>query len=225
MKTPLYFLFLSLFLLSSCIEIIDDVSLNTDGSGTLKYTINLSESKVKINSVLALDSIDGRRVPSIDEIKSRVNRFKEVLSSKSGISNVSIEANYTDYFFRLTCDFASLSQLQAALSETIKQESEEKNLTELDHKWLSWDGSRFVRSVPDFTLNRTKQLSAEDLEKLKEGSYTCISRFARVVERFDNSSAILSKNKMAVMVKTNAYSLTQNPTLLENTIYLSGAKN
>jgi hypothetical protein len=225
MKTPLYFLFLSLFLLSSCIEIIDDVSLNTDGSGTLKYTINLSESKVKINSVLALDSIDGRRVPSIDEIKSRVNRFKEVLSSKSGISNVSIEANYTDYFFRLTCDFASLSQLQAALSETIKQESEEKNLTELDHKWLSWDGSRFVRSVPDFTLNRTKQLSAEDLEKLKEGSYTCISRFARVVERFDNSSAVLSKNKMAVMVKTNAYSLTQNPTLLENTIYLSGAKN
>jgi hypothetical protein len=180
---------------------------------------------VKINSVLALDSIDGRRVPSIDEIKSRVNRFKEVLSSKSGISNVSIEANYTDYFFRLTCDFASLSQLQAALSETIKQESEEKNLTELDHKWLSWDGSRFVRSVPDFTLNRTKQLSAEDLEKLKEGSYTCISRFARVVERFDNSSAVLSKNKMAVMVKTNAYSLTQNPTLLENTIYLSGAKN
>jgi hypothetical protein len=225
MKTPLYFLFLSLFFLSSCIEIIDDISLNTDGSGTLKYTINLSESKVKINSVLALDSIDGRRVPSIDEIKSRVNRFKEVLSSKSGISNVSIEANYTDYFFRLTCDFASLSQLQAALSETIKQESEEKNLTELDHKWLSMDGSRFVRSVPDFTLNRTKQLSAEDLEKLKEGSYTCISRFARVVERFDNSSAVLSKNKMAVMVKTNAYSLTQNPTLLENTIYLSGAKN
>jgi hypothetical protein len=148
-----------------------------------------------------------------------------VLSSKSGISNVSIEANYTDYFFRLTCDFASLSELQAALSETIKQESEEKNLAELDHKWLSWDGSKFVRSVPDFTLNRTKQLSAEDLEKLKEGSYTCISRFARTVDRFDNSSAVLSKNKMAVMVKTNAYSLTQNPSLLENTIYLSGAKN
>jgi hypothetical protein len=225
MKTPLYFLFLSLFFLTSCIEIIDDVSLNADGSGTLKYTINLSESKVKINSVLALDSIDGRKVPSLDEIKSRVNRFKEVLSSKSGISNVSIEANYTDYFFRLTCDFASLSELQAALSETIKQESEEKTLAELDHKWLSWDGSKFVRSVPDFTLNRTKQLSAEDLEKLKEGSYTCISRFARTVDRFDNSSAVLSKNKMAVMVKTNAYSLTQNPSLLENTIYLSGAKN
>jgi len=225
MKTPLYFLFLGLFFLTSCIEIIDDVSLNADGSGTLKYTINLSESKVKINSVLALDSIDGRKVPSLDEIKSRVNRVKEVLSSKSGISNVSIEANYTDYFFRLTCDFASLSELQAALSETIKQESEEKNLAELDHKWLSWDGSKFVRSVPDFTLNRTKQLSAEDLEKLKEGSYTCISRFARTVDRFDNSSAVLSKNKMAVMVKTNAYSLTQNPSLLENTIYLSGAKN
>ena len=52
---------LLLFLLSSCIEIIDDISMNNDGSGTFKYSINLSQSKVKVNSYLALDSINGEK--------------------------------------------------------------------------------------------------------------------------------------------------------------------
>jgi hypothetical protein len=226
MKVHFYFLLVAFsFSLHSCIEIIDDVSLNSDGSGTLKYTINLSASKVKINSILALDSLDGRRIPSMDEIKSRVARFQASLEAKPGISNVSIESNYTDFFFRLTCDFQSLDQLQNALSETIKEESEEKNIPELDHKWLSWDGNKLTRSIPEITLQKTKSLKQEDLELLKQGNYTCISRFSRLVDRFDNSQAVLSKNKMAVMVKTNAYSLTQNPNLLENTIYLLPGRN
>ena len=59
------FIFLVLFGLSSCIEIIDDLSLKSDGSGTFKYSVNLSSSKIKVNSILALDSIDGKKVPSM----------------------------------------------------------------------------------------------------------------------------------------------------------------
>jgi hypothetical protein len=49
---------LILFSFTSCIEIIDDVTVKNDGSGSMKYTINLSASKVKINTILALDSLD-----------------------------------------------------------------------------------------------------------------------------------------------------------------------
>ena len=35
-------LILSLFCLTSCIELLDDVTLNSDGSGKFKYLINLS---------------------------------------------------------------------------------------------------------------------------------------------------------------------------------------
>ena len=74
-----------LFSFNSCIEIIDDISIKNDGSGTLKYTVNLSSSKIKINSILALDSLEGKKVPSLSEIQElklkRVtsNPIKEVI--------------------------------------------------------------------------------------------------------------------------------------------------
>ena len=44
-----YLLLFFLFgLVASCIEISDDLTLNNDGSGTLRYKINLSASKVKV---------------------------------------------------------------------------------------------------------------------------------------------------------------------------------
>lgn len=218
-------LFFSFFGLTSCIEIIDDISLNNDGSGTLKYTINLSSSKVKINSILALDSLDGKKVPSIPEIEERIASFKKKLSAKTGISNVMIESNFTDYIFKLQCDFTSLTTLQNALKDVIEEESKEKNIPELEHNWLSWDGTKMTRSIPEITVKKTKELKTEDIELMKQGNYTSITRFERPVEKFDNSAAVLSKNKMAVMIKTNPYALTQNSNILENIIYLSPFKN
>lgn len=217
--------FLSFFGLTSCIEIIDDITLKNDGSGTLKYTINLSESKVKINSILALDSLDGKKVPSIPEMEERIASFKKKLSAKTGISNVTIESNFTNYIFKLQCDFTNVVALQNALKDVIEEESKEKNIPELDQNWLSWDGSKMTRSIPEITVKKTKEIKAEDIELMKQGNYTSITRFERAVEKFDNAAAVLSKNKMAVMIKTNPYALTQNSNILENSIYLSPIKN
>jgi hypothetical protein len=225
MKILSYLLFLTTFLgLSSCIEIIDDVSLNNDGSGTLKYTINLSASKVKINSVLALDSLDGRRVPTKDEISDRMNVVQKKLDAKTGISNVTIESNFSDYIFKLQCDFTSIEVLQNAIKDVIKEETQEKNIKELEHNWMTWDGIKLERSIPDITIERTKALKPEDAELLKQGNYTSITRFQRTVDKFDNTNAILSKNRLAVMIKTNPYLLIQDYNLLENTIYLTPLK-
>ena len=90
------------FLSTSCIEIIDDLLIHDDGSGILKYTLNLSSSKVKVNSYLALDSVQGQRVPKIPEIKEKVAAFKKHLSSQKGITNVIIEENYTDFIFKFS---------------------------------------------------------------------------------------------------------------------------
>ena len=211
--------------LSSCIDIIDDVSINNDGSGTLKYTVNLSSSKIKINSILALDSLEGQKVPTIEEIKEKIASFQKKLESKPGISNVVMESNFTTYFFRIQCDFTNVVALQTALKEVIQEEIKDKNISELEQIWLSWDGQKLTRSIPDITLKKTKEFKAEDIELMKQGKYTSISRFERQVEKFDNTAAALSTNKMAVMIKTNPYALTQNSDILENIIYLSPIKN
>ncbi len=209
------------FLLTGCIEIIDDLTIHNDGSGTLKYNLNLSSSKVKVNSILALDSLDGKKVPSLDEIKSKVQQFIKILDAQNGISNVKVEENYNDYILKFQCDFASVGHLQDAIRNTILQITKEKNYPEMDHQWLVWDGNKLSRSIPNFTKFKMKELKDSDIELLKKGIYTSITRFDRMVDRCENQSAVVSKNKMAVMVKTDTYSLKLNQNILENNIFLS----
>jgi hypothetical protein len=214
-----------LLTLSSCIEIIDDLSIKSDGSGTLKYTVNLSSSKVKVNTILALDSIDGKKVPSITDVKQKIDQFIKTLDAQNGISNVKVDANYTDFIFKFQCDFTNVTLLQDGLKQSIVILSKEKSIPELEHNWLSWDGNKLVRSIPEITGKKIKEIEQSDIELLKKGSYTSITRFDKAVERFENQSAQLSKSKLAVMVKTDTYRLKENQEILENTIYLTTSKN
>lgn len=210
--------------LGSCVEIIDDLIIKSDGSGTFKYTINLSSSKVKINSILALDSLDGKKVPSIAEIQEKVKFYKEKLEKKEGISNVKIDANYIDFIFKFQCEFANIQTLQKSIKEIIREENADWVNKDADHNWLVWDGNKLIRTIPTLPNSAKGRIKKEDTEALQKGSYISITRFDRPIERFENTQAQMSANKMAVMIKTNPYSLSQNTELLENTIYLSGIK-
>ena len=215
---------LVIFSLGSCVEIIDDLSIKSDGSGTFKYTINLSSSKVKINSILALDSLDGKKVPSIAEIQEKVKFYKEKLGAKEGISNVKVDANYTEFIFKFQCDFTNIQILQKSIKEIIREENTDWVNKDSDHNWLVWDGNKLTRTIPKLPASAQEKIKKEDTEALQKGSYISITRFDRPIEKFENTQAQMSANKMAVMIKTNPYSLSQNTELLENTIYLSGIK-
>ncbi|MEY3844093.1 MAG: hypothetical protein RL293_515 [Bacteroidota bacterium] len=186
--------------------------MHNDGSGTLRYKVNLSASKVKVNSILALDSLDGKKVPSIQEISAKVGEFAKILDSQPGISNVLIEENYT-------------MSLQAGLANAIEAVSKDKLGPEADEIWITWDGNKLKRSIPAFARAKVKAFKSNDIDLLKDGTYTSITRFDRPIEKFDNSLGTMSKSKTAVMVKSSAYSIKENQDLLENTIYLISTKN
>ena len=137
MKAFFYLTFgILLFGLSGCIEIIDDLTLNEDGSGTFKYNVNLSASKAKVNSILALDSVDGRKVPSLDEIKNRIESISQKLREQPGITHVEVDSNFDDYIIKISCDFNSLNALQVAIKNIVKEETKKTELNELDHQWV-----------------------------------------------------------------------------------------
>lgn len=221
----LIILVLPLLSLTSCIEIFDDLTIHNDGSGTFKYNVNLSSSKLKINSILALDSLNGIKVPSIEEIKSEIARVKSKFEIKPGISNVVIESNFTDFIFKIKCDFTNVNYLQNAIKEVVTEENLIKNADNLSHNWISWEGQKLTRDIPDLSFKKSKELTVNEIDLLTQGKYTSITRFDRTIEKFDNSTAKLSASKMAIMLQTNTYSLLQNAKLLENTIYLSPLKN
>lgn len=218
-----WFIFCFIFLgltLSGCVEIIDDLTINLDGSGTFKYSINLSSSKVKVNSILALDSLDGKPIPSKDEIKQKVSDFKLKLEQKEGISNVFIDEDYTNYIFKINCDFSSLEMLQSGIKKTINEMSKSSKSELDDFQWATLKNDVLTRSIPETIIEQAKKIKAEDLELLKQGTYTSITRFEKEVLKFDNENALLAKNKKAVMLRINAHDLLGSSSLIENKISL-----
>lgn len=206
--------------LSSCIEIIDDLSINADGSGSLQYIVNLSSSKVKINSILALDSLDGKKVPELDDIKNKFNEIVTSLKTKEGIEKVEFTPNYDDFIIKLKIDFASIPQLQNAVRSIIKEENESE-IEGLEQNWLTYDSLVFNRSVPPIFIEKSKTINLKDRELLNEGTYTSITRFDKIVNRCERADSKISANRKNVMIRANVLSLTKNPDLLDNTIYLS----
>lgn len=213
-----------LFSMTSCIDIFDDLTIHNDGTGTYKYTVNLSASKLKINSILALDSLDGKKVPSIQDIKSEINRIKTTFEEKEGISNVAIESDYENFLFKIQCDFENVEALESAILSIIKTENLVKNLEYLAEGWFKFDANTFTRSIPSIYIEKSKELNPTEIQLLTEGKYRSITRFDREIEKFENQNGKLNPTKTAIALQTNIYSLINNSKLLENTIYLSPLK-
>jgi hypothetical protein len=217
----IYFLYLFCFLIfQSCIEIIDDLTIHNDGSGKHKYAINLSSSRIKVNSILALDSLNGKKVPSISEIKEKIAQFKQTLSMQKGISSVEISENYVDFIFKFECDFTNLTLFQDGMKKTFAVIFNDKSISEMEFLWISFDSKTLKRSVPSIALDTFNKIGENDLELLKTGIYTSITRFDKIVNEFTNPLSKLSKDKKSLMLKTNTYSLKNKHSLLDNTINL-----
>ena len=210
---------------SSCLEILDDISFNIDGSGTFKYTVNLSSSQVKLNSILALDSIDGKKVPSINEIQEKIEVFTELLSAQEGISNVYIDTNYQQFIFKIQCDFSNVIDLQRGFESSLKETLTQLENEEIAYDWITWDGQVMVRKVPDLDRWSLPSIKTEDSELLKKGYYTSITRFENKVNYFENPAAKLSKNERAVMLRKSAFEVFNDHKVMDNIIHVDSTRN
>ncbi len=218
MKQVIPFL-LIFFAVSSCIEILDDITFNTDGSGTFRYTLNLSSSQVKINSILALDSLDGKKVPSLSDIQDRFVFFSEYLAAQEGISNVQIDTNYSKYIFKVKCDFTNVSSLQSGFQNSLQATFKQLENEEMSYKWITWNGNVMTRKVPDIDKMSLPSFKSEDSDLLKKGNYTSITRFENKIDSCNNSDAILSKNQKAVMLRKSVFDVINHHQVMDNIIY------
>jgi hypothetical protein len=221
MKKLFVFLFASALMLSSCIEIIDDLSMNLDGSGTFKYAINLSSSKVKVNSILALDSFNGKSVPKIEEIEAKINRFRELLKNEKGIKSVQTEFSKVDFIAKICVDFSSLDDLQTGIKSVLIQLDPTIKTPVEDEAWIAWDNKSLQRMIPKFVEDRIKAETRSDQELLRTGIYTCISRLPKTIQNSSNPACKLNPSKTAAMLRVNTWDLKLYPSLLEHTLTLS----
>jgi hypothetical protein len=85
---------------------------------------------------------------------------------------------------------------------------------------LQFDGNNLARSVPEITLKKVNEIKIEDRKLLHDGTYTSITRFESDILNAENPLSKFSKNKKAVMIRTDPQSLIENPALLDNKIHI-----
>ena len=145
------------------------------------------------------------------------------LSEEEGISNVHIDTNYTQFIFKIQCDFSNVSNLQRGIENAIQSITTDLIKENLSYDWITYDGRVMIRKVPNFESWSLPKIKTEDFELLKKELYFDYS-FENLVNSFDNTDAKLSKNEHAVMLRKSPFEVFNNQTEMDNIIYVDSTK-
>ena len=179
--------------MSACFEIMEEVTVNKDGSGKYVSTIDATKMSEQMQMLAAFDTT-GEMIPklkySLDSTFSvSLGKYKTV----KGISNVKIDTS-TPYIYKVTMDFKDVVALNEAINLDKKSE-EMKNL-------YAWKKGKLTRK--DFALNLDEMKMEDESQKemaksMLEGmKYTIIFNFPGKVKSISNKEAKLSDDKKTV---------------------------
>lgn len=210
-----------LFCLSSCFEVVEEINSKADGSGEMITTLNLSQSKSKIASVMLLDSINGYKIPNKQELLHKLDEAVVTLKSVRGISAVRYTADFNNYIITLRFSFdnaASLNRISQIIFNKLKLNASGSSFYSFDEKTKTF--SRNYQYLPE-AGKAFQKLKTEDRAVFKDATYTSIYRFADPVVRQSNKLAKLSASKKAVMLRTGMLNLVNGKVNITNHIQLS----
>lgn len=204
-------------LLVGCFDFVEEVDLKKDGSGAVKYKLNLSQSKTKLSSIMLMDSIRGYAVPSREKIHQKLEDLKSELAGQKGLHNVRTSENWADFIFKIEFDFDSIGAINAGLKQlTDKDEMAKKYFYEP----FKLSGNKFIRNYKSQNLSELGNMRATNTDVLQEAGYVGIYRFEKSVSSQVNSNYSISKSGKAVMFKSTFLDLIDNNVTLQNSITL-----
>ena len=219
-----YKLLLFIFLipvLSSCFEVIEEISMKNDGTGDVTLTINLSQSKTKVASVMLLDSVQGYKVPSKQKIQQELNEAVSYLRKSEGISNVKSTSDFNNYIATISFSFKDVSNINNITKNILaRQKIKATNTSSYTYNKATKTFSRKYQAIGTAKTEFNK-LKAKDKAVFNGATYTSIYHFESVVTSSSNPASNVSKSKKAVMLKSSITDLINAKINVSNTIQLS----
>lgn len=206
---------------SSCFQVIEEITVNTNGSGTMALTANLSQSRSKLASVMLLDSINGYKVPSKQEIRNKMEEAVNTLRSVKGISRVSHMVDFDKYVLSIRFSFqdvANLNDITALILDKLEVDA-------TDNSTYSYQPERktFKRQyTPDpRAKSEFQKLKQADKAIFENATYTSIYRFEQPVINQSNNQAKVAASKKAVMLQCDVLGLIEGKRNISNNIQLA----
>ena len=219
-----FILVCSITLCTSCFDILEEINLNADGSGSVLVTFNMSKSKTKLASIMLLDSVNGYKVPTEDDINEVFKDAVRHLEKSEGISNIKQTKDFKNYIFTIACDFKNIESINGIFKELILEQNKKgKTNFSTTNFGYSTSSKTFQRyfTYDDSMKKSFYHLNNEDRKIFKDASFTSIYRFDNSVESVSNTNSKIAPNKKAVMLRLDAMALILGEKTIKNTIELS----
>jgi hypothetical protein len=99
--------------------------------------------------------------------------------------------------------------------------SKDKDQYAIEEDWISWDGKTLNREIPSAVTSKVKSFEYSEIDLLKSGTYTSITRFDKPILKTSNSNCKLNPSRTASMLQVNTFDLKLNNSLIENAITLT----
>ena len=206
---------------SSCFQIIEEINLSENGSGTANLTVNLSSSKTKVASIMLLDSVNGYKVPSKQKIQKEVDEAVTFLKNAKGISNVKKKVDLENYIVSVSFAFDQISNINNISRDVLKKlKVQAVSNSSYSYSTITHTFQRNYVHTKEAIVQYNK-LKPEVKNVFKEATYTSIYRFLQPITSSSNPLAKISKTKKAIMLNTGMLGLINGKTNISNQIILS----
>lgn len=207
--------------LSSCFQVIEEINMHDDGTGDVILTINLSQSKTKVASVMLLDSVQGYKVPSKQKIQQELNEAVVYLKKTPGITNVKSTSDFNNYIASISFSFKEISNINNITRNILAQQK--IKATNISSYSFNKSTKTFIRKYQAVSTAKTEfnKLKNQDKAVFNTATYTSIYRFESPVSSSSNPASNISKSKKAVMLKSSIMDLINGKANVSNQIQLS----
>jgi hypothetical protein len=212
---PAILLFITLTM-ASCFEIIEDINVHKNGSGSYKFIVNLSQSKNQIDKIRTQDSILHFKVPTVATANEKINEVKSKLQMVDGISNVVITQDHTNYIYQLSCNFQKVASLNTAIISIWK--TYDKKAPE-GFSLYSYENGILKRNANTTEMQHiVNAAGSQERELLQKANYTVICRFDTTINVSNSMNYTLSPSKKATLYRKDVWSTIADKGISNNII-------
>lgn len=224
------------FLLSACLEIKEEITVKQDGSGKYRLLLDFSQSRDILQAMFEMEQegdpqLEGIRDPflNLDTVFTQGVKELEVIE---GVEQASGQVDHQSMRYELQFNFRHLDALNAALAYTggntfVQEEGEEEEEVPryysilrngAFHKANVFNLQTVYEAVEPSPEEMTPDAQLEVNSVYQTITYRLVINTDREIKRFSNRRAVLSDDKMRLMMKTNLYEVRQGKLDISNTL-------
>ena len=171
---------------------------------------------------MLVDSINGHKVPSKEEINNRIKEVATIAEHTPGIKDVKTQQDFTNFVFSFRCSFTDINALNT-LMEEMRKKYQKQNYNGSVTKHFEYDKKAkvYTRNGNYSIGDAYSQLRNVDKNVVNKANVVSISRFSSEVTNITNTHATIAPTKKAVMLKVNAADLIKGTQNISNKITLT----